>query len=80
MPVINRDASTTDAPKPKRRNIRTLPANRMEYLLENYPHDIEIREEAIMGVPRWWSEEQVKRAMQAAYNAGRRDEKERRDG
>lgn len=49
----------------------------MEYLLENYPPDIDINQ-TITGRPRWWSEEQVKRAMRSAYEAGRRDERQAR--
>lgn len=68
MPTINRE-STTDAPPPKRRNMRTLSANRMEYLLANYPADWTWEQNVL------WSREQVLRAMQAAFNAGRRDRK-----
>lgn len=58
-------------------NIRSLPANRMEYLLENYPADVEIYD--LIDQPPGtkqemaWSREQVLRAMEAAYKAGRRD-------
>lgn len=59
-----------------KRNMRTLPANRMEYLLENYPADIDINK-TIIGSPQWWSREQVLKAMQAAFEAGKRDAKRR---
>lgn len=73
------DVSLTPAPPPKRRgNIRTLRANRIEYLLENYPPDIDINK-TVINPPGWWSEVQVKRAMQAAYDAGRRDQKKLRE-
>lgn len=60
-----------------KRHIRTLPANRFDYLLANYPADTR-SEDKHAGQGDWdwcWSEEQVKRAMQAAYNAGKRDAK-----
>lgn len=72
MPVYNNDASSTPAPKRRRRNIRTLPANRMEYLLENYPPD-HIHEARLATPDRaYWSKAQVLKAMEAAFNAGRR--------
>lgn len=52
-----------------RRNIRTLPANRMQYLLENYPEDCRL----VPAGKGMWFEETVLKAMQAAYEAGRRD-------
>lgn len=55
--------------KPRKRNIRTSSwENRVEYLLEN---------RQLQDLPAWRVEE-IKRAMRAAYDAGRRDEKENR--
>lgn len=72
--------STTDAPPPKRkgpqkghRNMRTASANQMQYLLENYPADI--THFPLGNEKAYWSEEQVLKAMQAAFNAGKRARK-----
>lgn len=65
--------SSTYKPAPKRRgNIRTMPANRMIYLLDNYPADIAYIRKIDGAEIEVWSEAQVLRAMQAAFNAGKR--------
>jgi len=68
-----------------KRNIRTLPANRMEYLLENYPADVVSRQgsgsspDDPVYYESHWSREQVLKAMQAAFEAGKRDAKKRNE-
>lgn len=76
--------ATTDAPVAKsKRNIRTLKANRMQYLLANYPADVELKIayfiEGLGNFTHGWSEARVLRAMKAAYDAGRRSGKEALD-
>ena len=74
MPTIN-DEHSTPAPRKRRRNIRTLPANQMEYLLANYPATTDaqtIRATEKSGDTEVWFRDDVLRAMQAAFNAGKR--------
>jgi hypothetical protein len=71
MPKINRE-HTTDAPRPKRRNIRTLNANQMEYLLAGHLETDELQELS----DRFGLWKNLLEAMRAAYNAGKRVRKE----
>lgn len=59
-----------------KRNIRTLPANRVDYILSNYPADEEKRGTEIDGAQYTkplWTEAQVIRAIEAGIKAGARD-------
>lgn len=54
-------------------NIRTLPANRVDYILSNYPADIVVELGEHYSDNIHWSEKQVRRAIEAGIKAGARD-------